>query len=205
MSWQASGAPELRAALDSVFASPAYSWREEAAPVRLLRQWWDQLVEWLTGLRADNPTAFRLLVLALLLALLLILAHAGYVVWVTARAARRAADDDQRREPREARDAAWYSRAADRAASEGRLIEALQLAFVSLALALHGQGILDYHASKTPAECAREARLVGADRERLRSLVRALYSHVFGGRPLGPDEYRRWRDASAPPWHAAAG
>lgn len=205
MAWQASGAPELRAALDSVFASPAYSWQEEAAPVRLLRQWWNQLGEWLTSLRADNPTAFRLLVLALLLTLLLILAHAGYIVWATARAARRAADDEQRRAPREVHDAAWYSRAADRAAAEGRLIEALQLAFVSLALALQGQGILDYHASKTPAECAREARLVGADRERLGSLVRALYSHVFGGRPLGLDEYRRWRDASAPPWHAATG
>jgi hypothetical protein len=202
---QAPGQRELRAALDSVFATPPYRWQEEAAPLRLLRQWWHRLGDWLTALRADNPTAFRLLILSLLLTLLLIFAHAAYVVWRTARAARQADERGPSREPREHRDAAWYSRAADHAAAEGRLLEALQLAFVSLALTLHGQGVLDYHASKTPAECAREARLADGDRERLRSLVRALYAYVFGGRPLGPEDYRRWRDAGAAPWHAAAG
>ena len=35
-------------------------------------------------------------------------------------------------------------------------------------------------------------------------LVQALYGHVFGGRPCAPDDYRRWRETSAGPWHAAA-
>jgi Domain of unknown function (DUF4129) len=193
----------FREVLDSVFTSPLYRWAGEPEALRLLREWWHRLGEWLIGLRAANPTAFRLLVLALLLSLLLLLAHAAYVIWRTARAAGRAAESAPR-VAREVRDAAWYSSAADRAAAEGRLPDALQLAFVALTLTLHGQRIVDYHASKTPAEYAREARLADADRERLRALVRSLYAHVFGGRPLGLDEYRRWRDAGSPPWHAAA-
>jgi hypothetical protein len=193
----------FRETLDSVFAGPAYRWGEEPAPLRLLREWWARLGDWLVALRADNPLAYRLLVVGLLLGLLLILAHAGYVVWRTAQAAARA-DRPARGDAGEYHDAAWYSRAADRAAAEGRLLEALQLAFVALALTLHDQGAVQYHASKTPAEYAREARLVEGDRERLGGLVRTLYAHAFGGRPLAPEDYRRWRDAGASPWHAPA-
>ena len=205
MALQSSAPPEFRATLDSVFAGSAYRWGEVPAPLRLLREWWERLGNWLLGLRADNPFAYRLLMLTVLLALLLILAHAGYVVWRTAQAAARHEERLPRRDAGEPRDAAWYSRAADRAAAEGRLLEALQLAFVALTLTLHEQGVVHYHASKTPAEYAREARLAEGDRERLGALVRALYAHVFGGRPLGLDDYRRWRAAGAPPWHAPAG
>jgi hypothetical protein len=65
--------------------------------------------------------------------------------------------------------------------------------------------LLQYRGSKTPAECVRDARLAPADRERLRTMVGALYLHVFGGRPVAPDDYRRWRAAGAEPWHAPAG
>lgn len=204
-SQQQPGAGELREVLDSVFAGPAYRWGEVPAPLRLLREWWERLGDWLTALRADNPMVFRALVLGLLVALLLVLAHAGWVVWRTARAAAREEARLPGRAAREARDAAWYARAADTAAAAGRLTEALQLAFVALALTLHEQGVVQFHASKTPAEYAREARLADGDRERLGALVRALYAHVFGGRPLDLEQYRRWRAAGAPPWHAAAG
>ena len=195
----------FRETLDSVFAGPAYRWGESPAALRVLREWWERLGDWLVALRAENPMVYRLLVLALLLALLLVLAHAGWVVWRTARYAARDEGRAPDRAGGEARDAAWYARAADAAAAEGRLVEALQLAFVALALTLHDQGAVQFHASKTPAEYAREARLADGDRERLRALVRALYAHVFGGRPLDAEDYRRWRAAGAPPWHAPAG
>jgi uncharacterized protein DUF4129 len=195
----------LRAALDTVFAGRAYRWAREPAPSRLIREWWDRLSEWLRTLRADNPLVFRLLILALMLALVLILAHAAWLVWRTVRAARAAETAEAGSTTAEARDADWYGRAADRAAAEGRFAEALQLAFVALALGLDRQGVLQYHASKTPAECARDARLAPADRERLRGLVGTLYLHAFGGRPAGLDEYRHWRAAGAEPWHALAG
>lgn len=194
----------LRAALDSVFASPAYRWAETPTPVRLMRDWWERLTDWLEGLRAGNPAAFRLLVVALLVALVLVLAHGAWVVWQTVRSGAAPEDGAPPPVAREERDAAWYLRQADRAAAAGRTGEALQLAFVGLALLLDRQGLLRYHASKTPAECAREARLAGADRERLRQLVGALYAHVFGGTPCGADDYRRWRQEIARPWHAPA-
>ena len=195
----------LRAALDTVFAGRAYRWAGEPAPSRLVREWWDRVSEWLRGLRADNPLVFRLLILALLLALVLILAHAAWLVWRTVRAASLAESAEAESATTEPRDADWYGRAADRAAAEGRLAEALQLAFVAVALGLDRQGLLQYHASKTPAECARDARLAPTDRERLRGLVRTLYLHAFGGRPVALDDYRHWRAAGAEPWHAPAG
>ena len=73
----------LRAALDSVFASPAYRWAEVPAPERWLRQWWERLGNWLAGLRADNPAVFRILVFALLVALIAMLAHGAWIVWRT--------------------------------------------------------------------------------------------------------------------------
>jgi hypothetical protein len=194
----------LRAALDTVFASRTYRWAREPAPTRLAREWWERLGDWLRGLRADNPLVFRLLVLGILLGLVLILAHAAWLVWRTVRGARSLDEAGPGVPPTEPRDADWYARAADRAAADGRLAEALQLAFVALALGLERDGLLQYHASKTPAECARDARLAPADRERLRGLVRSLYLHVFGGRPVEPEDYRRWRAAGAEPWHAPA-
>ena len=136
---------------------------------------------------------------------MLILAHAAWLVWRTVRGAQAAEAAAPPSTTTERRDADWYGRAADRAAAEGRIAEALQLAFVALALGLDRQGLLQYHASKTPAECARDARLVPADRERLRGLVRTLYLHAFGGRPAALDDYRHWRAAGAEPWHAPAG
>lgn len=193
----------LRATLDSVFADPAYRWTETPAPLRLMREWWARLGDWLDTLRLGNPTVFRLFVFALLVGLVVILAHGVWVVWRTVRDA--ASPDDVSGLPAggEPRDAAWYRRAADRAAAEGRMAEALQLAFVALALSLEGQGLLRYHASQTPAEVARGARLAAGDRERLRDLVQRLYAHVFGGRPCAAADYQRWRDSSAGPWHAA--
>ena len=194
----------LRATLDSVFAAPAYRWTETPAPERWLREWWARLGDWLAALRAENPAVFRLLVFALLLALMVILAHGAWIVWRTVRGAAAPDDSARPREAREPRDAGWYLREADRAAAGGRTREALQLAFVALALTLDGQGLLRYHLSQTPAEVARAARVDGEDRERLRGLVLALYAYVFGGRACSAEDYRRWREAIARPWHAAA-
>jgi hypothetical protein len=194
----------FRAALDSVFAGPAYRWADTPYPIRLMREWWAALRDWIATLRADNPAAFRLVVFALLIALALLLAHGAWVVYRTVRRASVPVDEAPRAEPGEERDAAWYLREADRAAAAGRMAAALQLGFVGLALTLDAQGLLRYHASQTPGEVAREARLAGQDRDRLRGLVRTLYAHVFGGAPFGPDDYRRWRTAVGEPWHAPA-
>lgn len=205
MPLQTEGGPErYRAVLDSVFATDPYQWKPPPPLLQLLSDLWYWLVTWLDGLRVDNPLLFRTIFAAILLVWFGILAHAAWLVWRTVRGAAHAERAPVPGTAGELRDADWYSRAADRAAQEGRLTEALQLAFIALALTLESAGLLRYHPSKTPAECAREARLSGTDRDRLRALVRTLYASAFGGRPLGLDDYRRWRELGAGPWHAAA-
>ena len=194
----------FRSVLDTVFAAPAYRWAEEPGVLRYLRDWWRSLGEWLSSLSAGNPAVFRALIVLLLVVLLALLAHAAWIVWRTVRGAAGPAADAAARVDSENRDAQWYYREADRAAAAGRIIEALQLAFVGVALTLDAQGLLKYHPSKTPAECSREANLATADRERLRGLVGSLYAYVFGGRPCAADDYRRWREAGATTWNAPA-
>jgi hypothetical protein len=202
---QGEAGPELyRAVLDSVFSTSPYQWAPQSAALRLVSEWWNWLVRWLDGLKTHNPLLFRIFLAAVLLAWVAVFVHAAWLVWLTLRGAARADRSVALPVAGERHGAEWYSRAADRAAAEGRLAEALQLAFVALALTLEGQGLLQYHPSKTPAECAREARLAGSDRERLRDLVRSLYSYAFGGRSIALDDYRRWRDNGAGPWHAPA-
>jgi hypothetical protein len=202
---QSEAGPErYRTVLDSVFATEPYRWTSPSPVLRLISEWWDRLGEWADGLKADNPLVFRIFLIIVLLAWAGIFAHAAWLVWRTVRGAARADRPDALPVAGERHDAEWYSRAADRAAAEGRLTEALQLAFVSLALSLEGQGLLQYHPSKTPAECAREARLAGTDRERLKDLVRHLYTYAFSGRTIDSDDYRRWRERGAAPWHAPA-
>jgi hypothetical protein len=202
---QGEAGPELyRAVLDSVFTAEPYQWTPQSAVLRLVSDGWTWLVRWIEGLRAHNPLLFRIFLVTVLLAWIAIFVHAAWLVWLTVRGAARADRSVALPVAGERHDAEWYSRAADRAAAGGRLAEALQLAFVALALTLEGQGLLRYHPSKTPAECAREARLAGSDRERLGDLVRSLYSYAFGGRSIAPEDYRRWRERGAGPWHAPA-
>ena len=75
-----------------------------------------------------------------LLAWVAIFVHAAWLVWLTLRGAAQADRSVPLAVSGERHGAEWYSRAADRAAAEGRLAEALQLAFVALALTLEGQG-----------------------------------------------------------------
>jgi hypothetical protein len=172
--------------------------------LQLLKDWWALLVDWLQGLRTDNPLLFRLFTIAILAVWVAIFLHAAWLVWLTVRGAARSEQASAAAAQGERRDADWYSRAADRAADEGRFADALQLAFVAIALTLDAAGLLKYQPSKTPAECARDARLGAADRDRLRGLVRTLYAGAFGGRSLGREDYRRWREVGAGPWHAPA-
>jgi hypothetical protein len=196
-------ADSLRAALDSVFRSRAYAWSDEPRGALLLREWWLRLQAWLEALRSGHPSLFTALVIALVLVLAAILVHGIVIMLLTVRgaAAREIgapAAVAARRGP------GWYFREADLLAEQGRFADAMQAAFVGLALELDGRGILRFDPSKTPGEYVREARLAPGDRDTLRSLVSVLYSVVFGGAPLGADEYRRWRAAGEAEWHAPA-
>ena len=192
----------LRSVLDSVFASSAYAWAPEDETGAAIVRYWRRLLEWLASLQQANPLLFRLLVAGLVVVLLAILGHAVWLLIRTARGAAMAASYAAPATPSTRRNAPWYFAAGDRAASEGRYGEALQLAFVGVALTLEARGLLRYHPSKTPAECSREARVAPDDRRRLGSLVSTLYTCAFGGVGCGAAEYAAWRELAAGEWHA---
>ena len=197
-------ADSLRAILDTVFAAPAYDWVEVEHPFGWIERAWFGLVDFLERLRASDPLIFRIGLAVLVLVLLAVLAHA---TWVMLRTMRHAVASDVRassERPADRRDAAWFDREADRLAAAGHYAAALQPAFTALALRLEEQGAVRFDPARTPREYAREARLQPADRRRLQELVSSLYRHVFGGEPVDPDEYRRWRASAAGAWHGAA-
>lgn len=193
----------LRAVLDSVFAAPQYDWVEAENPFGWIQRAWFALVDFLERLRASDPIIFRIALAALVLVLVAILVHAG---WVMLRMMRHAAAEDVHApaaRPAERRDAAWFEREADRLAAAGRHADALQAAFTGLAMRLEEQGAVRFDPARTPREYVREARLDAADRRRLHGLVASLYRHVFGGEPVAADDYRRWRAEAAGEWHGA--
>lgn len=192
----------LRAALDSVFAGPAYRWVERPDPIRLLREWIARLVEWLAALREGSPIWYRALVVLLVALLVAILAHAAWVFWITVRGATRAEDSVQPADAPARRDPGMLWNEAERAARAGRAADALGLGFLALSLELDAAGSVTFTPGKTPAEYAREARLVPADRGRLADLVRALYRHVYGAEPCSADECARWLAKARGEWHA---
>jgi hypothetical protein len=110
----------LRAVLDSVFAAPEYRWVAQPDPWRALREWLRRAAEWTLALRADHPAAFRALLAGLGVVLAAVLAHAGYVLWRTARGAASPDDLARAAASPERHDAEWYARAADGANAAGR-------------------------------------------------------------------------------------
>jgi hypothetical protein len=196
-------ADSLRAVLDSVFAGPDYRWVMKRQSVDLLRQWLDALQEWLLGLHQAHPLGFRLFEAGLVVVVVTIFVHAGWVLVRTVRVSG-GADGALPSVSRVRRDQAWYRPEADRLAAEGRFVEAVQADFLALVLALDASRLLRFHPSKTPAEYAEEARLDRRARAEFRELVRGLYGYAFARRPCGPDEFLEWRSRAAPERYAPA-
>ncbi len=194
----------LRRVLDSVFAGPDYQWVQPPRPLAFLGRWWDRLGSWLDHFQATNPQLFEYFFWGLILLLVLIFVHGGYVLARTLRTAA-AGEHPSTAVPRpDVRDVRWHRREADRLAGQGRYAEACQAAFLALVLDLDDRSLVRFHPSKTPNEYTYEGWLAATERERLRELVRALYTFAFAGRPCGAEDYRAWRELAAGEWRATA-
>jgi hypothetical protein len=190
----------LWAVLDSVFAAPEYRWAARPSPFAFLKRWLETLAGWLLALREAHPLGFRLFLAALVVALVVILVHAAWVLVHTIRPGGRIRESSSPALPR--RDQAWYRREADRLATQGRYAEAMQADFLGLVLALDAFKLLSFHPGKTPAEYAREARLGPSAREEFRELVGSLYGYAFARWPCGPADFGDWRARAAPERYA---
>ena len=182
-------ADSLRHVVGQVFARPEYQWVERRRVVSWLARQWHNLIEWLNRLSAQHPVGFDIGLALVVVALVALLVHMGYVMW---RIVRPAARTGQTKTPVGARvvaDAAAHLAYAEELARAGRYAEALGHRFLALVLELDRRKALRFHASKTPAEYVGEARLTDRGRASLGSLVAQLYRHLFGAVPCDAGEY----------------
>lgn len=204
--WQGGplGADSLRAVLDSVFAAPAYQWVERPSPLAFFWRWVGAVQQWMFDLREAHPDWYRVLIVAMVVVVVAVFAHAGWVFFRTVQASRQTGAGALPQPAGDRRDQGWYRRQADRLAAEGRYAEAIQHDFLALVLALDGRSLLRFHPSKTPAEYGWEARLGPGPREEFRALIRAVYGFGFARRPCGPEEFAAWRARALPERYAPA-
>lgn len=186
----------VKRALEEVFARPVYGWTTQPS----VRQWVrDRLLglrEWLAAFERTNPTLFTVFVAALVLLLVVLLVHIGYVLWQILR--RRPGLGQVAPAPAASTtlNAAGHLSRADELARAGAWAEALGHRFLALVLELDGRRVLRFHPSKTPAEYILEARLEQPGRAALTDLVGRLYRHVFGAAPCDLDMYRNFGDTA---------
>lgn len=175
-----------------MFARPEYSWVERRHPLLWLSTLWSRAVDWLNSLAGDHPTAFTLLIVGLIVVLVALLVHVGYVVW---RILRPTTGPGRGAAPGAAAvvlDARSHLARAEELARAGRYAEALGHRFLAVVLELERADAVRFHASKTPAEYVGEVRLDDAGRTTFAALVARLYRHLFGAVPCDEAEYQEF-------------
>jgi Domain of unknown function (DUF4129) len=180
----------LRRAVAEVFARPTYRWTTGRTLLDWLAEQLGRFLDWLGRAEASHPAVFQAVLVLLVLALLGVLAHMGYVVWRITRPTARTAGRVPGATGLRLEDARAHRERAERLAREGRYAEALAHRFIALLLDLDRNEALKFHPSKTPAEYLAEARLDAAGRASLGELVARLYGHLFGAAPCDERTYR---------------
>lgn len=179
-----------------MFARPEYQWVERRNPLQWLLNLWNWFLDWLDVMQNTHPAGFKALFFALVLVLIVLLAHIGYVVWRITRPTARAPADRAAARAHRLADARAHLERAEALAREGRYAEALAHRFVAVVLDLERARALTFHPAKTPAEYVGEARLDAAGRESLAELVARLYRHLFGAVPCDERSYREFGAAA---------
>ena len=178
----------MRRAISAVFARPEYQWVERRQPLLWFRRLVYRFFDWIDQLSQTHPVGFNLVLALLIVVLVLLLVHVGYVVW---RIVRPSAGGDAARGVAGGpiHDAARHLARAEELARAGRYAEALGHRFLAVVLELDRVAALRFHASKTPAEYVAEVHLDPAGRVSFGALVSNLYRHLFGAVPCGASDY----------------
>lgn len=179
-----------------VFARPEYQWTERRRLVSWLARQWHNVIEWLNHLADRYPVGFNIGLALVVVALVVLLVHVGWVMWRIVRPAARTGTDKTAARAGIIMDAAAHLARADALARAGRYAEALGHRFLAVVLELDRMKALRFHASKTPAEYVGEARLTDAGRASLAGLVAQLYRHLFGAVPCDAREYETFGAAA---------
>lgn len=186
----------LRRVVEEVFARPEYRWVKHQQVASWFSRQWLALIEWLDRLESLHPIGYNVALIFVVIALVALLVHIGYVIWRIVQPAARTGTGVSPMAVRAIMDAKAHRERADGLARVGRYAEALAHRFLAVVLDLDRRKALRFHLSKTPAEYVGEARLSDAGRATLAGLVAQLYRHLFGAVPCGADEYQTF-DAAA--------
>lgn len=186
----------LRRVVSGVFAQPEYRWVEQARVASWLSRIWLDFIEWLNRVETQHPVGYTVGLVLVVIALVVLLVHIGYVIWRIVQPAARTRGAAAAVSGGGIMDAAAHLAFATDSARAGRYVEALAHRFLAVVLELDRQKALRFHASKTPAEYVGEARLSDTGRASLAGLVAQLYRHLFGAAPCGVSEYETF-DAAA--------
>lgn len=179
-----------------VFARPEFEWIERQRVVSWVAGQWHNLIAWLNRLAEQHPVGFNIGLALIVVALVVLLVHIGYVIWRIVQPATRTGTAASAITRGIVMDAAAHLELAEGLARAGRYAEALAHRFLAVVLELDRRKVLRFHASKTPAEYVGEARLNETGRASLAGLVAQLYRHLFGAIPCDATEYEAFGAAA---------
>lgn len=172
-----------------MFARPEFEWIERQRVVSWLARQWLNLIAWLNRLAEQYPVGFNIGLALIVVALVVLIVHIGYVIWRIVQPAARTGKAASAITGGVVMDAAAHLELAEELARAGRYAEALAHRFLAVVLELDRRKALRFHVSKTPAEYVGEARLNDTGRASLAGLVAQLYRHLFGAIPCDATEY----------------
>lgn len=172
-----------------MFARSEFEWIERQRVVSWLARQWLNLIAWLNRLAEQYPVGFNIGLALIVVALVVLIVHIGYVIWRIVHPAARTGKAPSAITDGVVMDAAAHLELAEELARAGRYAEALAHRFLAVVLELDRRKALRFHVSKTPAEYVGEARLNDTGRASLAGLVAQLYRHLFGAIPCDVTEY----------------
>jgi len=182
--------------IGQVFARSEFQWVERRRVLSWLARQWQHLIDWLNRQAGQHPIGFDIGLALVVVALVALLVHIGYVMWRIVRPGVRSGEAKAAAGTAAILDAAAHLAIAAQLARAGRYPEALGHRFLALVLELDQRKALRFHASKTPAEYVGEARLTERGRASLAELVGQLYRHLFAAVPCDANEYEAFGAAA---------
>lgn len=180
-----------------MFQRPEYQWVQRQGLRAWLARQWQNLLDWLNRLAEQYPVGYNIGLALVVVALVVLVVHMGYVMWRIVRPSTRTGTATKAGAAGRIVNAAAHLALAEELARAGRYAEALAHRFLAVVLELDRKKALRFHASKTPAEYVGEARLSDAGRASLASLVAQLYRHLFGAVPIDAAEYETFGAVAA--------
>lgn len=180
-----------------MFSAGRYRWVERRHPLQWLADLWERFQAWIAHLQVAHPAVSWALAAVAIILLVILVSHIGFTLWRVYRVTARPADPTARGTTGvPILDARSHRIEAEALAREGRYAEALAHRFAALICDLDEGKAVTIHASKTPAEYAREARLDPIGRAKIADLVSRLYAHLFGAAPIDEHGYRDFVDSA---------